>query len=251
MDYYSYLVSLLPRDLECHYFDSIESTNQFLSNRPFSNNTELCVARQQTRGKGQYGRTWQSQKDGSILFSIRRSFSQECNLNGLSLVVGLAIIKALEGELSVSGMTIKWPNDIYYDNKKLAGILLENQTYPSNQLVVIGVGVNYALNEDMVCETPWIDLTELAKKLPSISNLTASIINHTLALTERFELKGFADFQMDWERYDMLKGKQISFEREGASITAEVLGISSKGALKIIAQNKVEELYSSRNINYI
>jgi len=166
-------------------------------------------------------------------------------------VVGLAIIKALEGELSVSGMTIKWPNDIYYDNKKLAGILLENQTYPSNQLVVIGVGVNYALNEDMVCETPWIDLTELAKKLPSISNLTASIINHTLALTERFELKGFADFQMDWERYDMLKGKQISFEREGASITAEVLGISSKGALKIIAQNKVEELYSSRNINYI
>ena len=235
----------------CHYFDSIDSTNQFLSNRPFSNNTELCVARQQTQGKGQYGRTWQSQKDGSILFSIRRSFSQECNLNGLSLVVGLAIIKALEGELSVSGMTIKWPNDIYYDNKKLAGILLENQTYPSNQLVVIGVGVNYALNEDMVCETPWIDLTELAKKLPSISNLTASIINHTLALTERFELKGFADFQMDWERYDMLKGKQISFEREGASITAEVLGISSKGALKIIAQNKVEELYSSRNINYI
>ncbi len=235
----------------CHYFDSTESTNQFLSDRPFSNNTELCVARQQTQGKGQYGRTWQSQKDGSILFSIRRSFSQECNLNGLSLVVGLAIIKALEGELSVSGMTIKWPNDIYYDNKKLAGILLENQTYPSNQLVVIGVGVNYALNEDMVCETPWIDLTELAKKLPSISNLTASIINHTLALTERFELNGFADFQMDWERYDMLKGKQISFEREGASITAEVLGISSKGALKIIAQNKVEELYSSRNINYI
>ena len=235
----------------CHYFDSIESTNQFLSNRPFSNNTELCVARQQTQGKGQYGRTWQSQKDGSILFSIRRSFSQECNLNGLSLVVGLAIIKALEAELSISGMTIKWPNDIYYDNKKLAGILLENQTYPSNQLVVIGVGVNYALNEDMVCETPWIDLTELAKKLPSISNLTASIINHTLALTERFELNGFADFQMDWERYDMLKGKQISFEREGASITAEVLGISSKGALKIIAQNKVEELYSSRNINYI
>ena len=251
MDYYSYLVSLLPKDVVCHYFDSIESTNQFLSNRPFSNNTELCVARQQTHGKGQYGRTWQSQKDGSILFSIRRSFPQECNLNGLSLVIGLAIIKALEAELSISGMTIKWPNDIYYDNKKLAGILLENQTHSSNQLVVIGVGINYALNEDMVCETPWIDLTGVTKTLPDIKNLTTSIINHILILTERFELKSFADFQMDWERYDMLKGKQISFEREGASITAEVLGISSKGALKIIAQNKVEELYSSRNINYI
>ena len=251
MDYYSYLVSLLPKDVVCHYFDSIESTNQFLSNRPFSNNTELCVARQQTHGKGQYGRTWQSQKDGSILFSIRRSFPQECNLNGLSLVVGLAIIKALEAELSISGMTIKWPNDIYYDNKKLAGISLENQTHSSNQLVVIGAGINYALNEDMVCETPWIDLTGVTKTLPDIKNLTTSIINHILILTERFELKSFADFQMDWERYDMLKGKQISFEREGNSITAEVLGVSSKGALKVFAQNKVEELYSSRNINYI
>ncbi|HJP12179.1 MAG TPA: biotin--[acetyl-CoA-carboxylase] ligase [Gammaproteobacteria bacterium] len=241
----------MPKDVVCHYFDSIESTNQFLSNRPFSNNTELCVARQQTHGKGQYGRTWQSQKDGSILFSIRRSFPQECNLNGLSLVVGLAIIKALEAELSISGMTIKWPNDIYYDNKKLAGILLENQTHSSNQLVVIGVGINYALNEDMVCETPWIDLTGVTKTLPDIKNLTTSIINHILILTERFELKSFADFQMDWERYDMLKGKQISFEREGNSITAEVLGVSSKGALKVFAQNKVEELYSSRNINYI
>jgi len=251
VDYYSYLVSLLPRDLECHYFDSIESTNQFLSNRPFSSNTELCVARQQTRGKGQYGRTWQSQKDGSILFSIRRSFSQQSNLNGLSLVVGLAIIKALEDELSISGLTIKWPNDIYFDNKKLAGILLENQTHSSNQVVVIGVGVNYALNEDMVCETPWVDLAALTKELPDIRNPTASIIKHVLALTERFELKGFADFQMDWERYDMLKGKQISIEREGNSITAEVLGVSSNGALKVFAQNKVEELYSSRNINYI
>ena len=235
----------------CHYFDSIESTNQFLSNRPFSNYTEICVAKQQTQGKGQYGRAWQSQKDGSILFSIRRCFSQECNLSGLSLVVGLAIIKALEDELPISGLTIKWPNDIYFDNKKLAGVLLETQTRSSNQVVAIGVGVNYALNENMICETPWVDLAGLTKTLPDIRDLTASIINHILALTERFELKGFADFQMDWERYDMLKGKQISFEREGKYITAEVLGISSKGALKVFTQNKVEELYSSRNINYI
>ena len=251
MDYYSYLVSLLPRDLVCHYFDSIESTNQFLSNRPFSNNTELCVARQQTRGKGQYERAWQSQKDGSILFSIRRSFSQKRNLNGLSLVVGLAIIKALEDQLSISGLTIKWPNDIYFDNKKLAGILLESQTFSSNQLVVIGVGINYALNEDMNCGIPWVDLAGLSNNLPDIRNLTASIINHILTLSDRFELKGFTDFQMDWKRYDMLKGKQISIEREGNFITAEVLGVSSKGALKIFVQNKEEEIYSSRNINYI
>ena len=68
----------------------------------------------------------------------QKEFSQQSNLNGLSLVVGLAIIKALEDELSISGLTIKWPNDIYFDNKKLAGILLENQARSSNLVVVIG-----------------------------------------------------------------------------------------------------------------
>ena len=48
-----------------------------------------------------------------ILFSIRRNFPQECNLNGLSLVVGLAIVKVLEKECLVEGFKIKWPNDIY------------------------------------------------------------------------------------------------------------------------------------------
>ena len=117
MDYYSSIVELLPEDLECHFFDSIDSTNLFLSKVPFSNKVQLCLTREQTQGKGQYGRVWESQRDGSILFSIRRHFPQECNLNGLSLVVGLAIVKVLEKECLVEGFKIKWPNDIYFEGK--------------------------------------------------------------------------------------------------------------------------------------
>ena len=98
MVHYSSLVNLLPKDLECHFFDSIESTNLFLTNIPFTNKVQLCITREQTQGKGQHGRHWESKRDGSILFSIRRNFPQECNLNGLSLVVGLAIVKVLEQE---------------------------------------------------------------------------------------------------------------------------------------------------------
>ena len=163
MDYYSSLVELLPEDLECHFFDSIESTNLFLSKRPFSNKVLLCVTREQTQGKGQYGRLWESQRDGSILFSIRRHFPQERNLNGLSLVVGLAIVKVLEKECLVEGFKIKWPNDIYFKGKKLAGILLENQIQSKNQSVIIGVGINYALDRDMVFEIPWTDLSRIKK----------------------------------------------------------------------------------------
>ena len=59
---------------------------------------------------------------------------KDMNLNGLSLIVGMAIIKSIEEECQLSGLKIKWPNDIYYGDKKLAGILMENTHYKSNQL---------------------------------------------------------------------------------------------------------------------
>ena len=251
MVHYSSLVDLLPKDLECHFFDSIESTNLFLTNRPFSNKVQLCLAREQTQGKGQYGRNWESQRDGSILFSIRRNFPQECNLNGLSLVVGLAIVKVIEQECLVEGFKIKWPNDIYFESKKLAGVLLENQTQLENQSVVIGVGINYFIDQNMIFEIPWTDLSKITKKLPDIELLTAEIINNILVMSEHFSVFGFDDFRSDWNRYDMLQGTKVKCTDLKDSFEGEVLGVSSKGALKIFTKNGVKELYSSRHIEYI
>ena len=251
MVHYSSLVDLLPKDLECHFFDSIESTNLFLTNRPFSNKVQLCLAREQTQGKGQYGRNWESQRDGSILFSIRRNFPQECNLNGLSLVVGLAIVKVIEQECLVEGFKIKWPNDIYFESKKLAGVLLENQTQLESQSVVIGVGINYFIDQSMIFEIPWTDLSKITKKLPDIELLTAEIINNILVMSEHFSVFGFDDFRSDWNRYDMLQGKKVKCTDLKDSFEGEVLGVSSKGALKIFTKNGVKELYSSRHIEYI
>jgi BirA family biotin operon repressor/biotin-[acetyl-CoA-carboxylase] ligase len=249
--HYSSLVDLLPKDLECHFFDSIESTNLFLTNRPFSNKVQLCLAREQTQGKGQYGRNWESQRDGSILFSIRRNFAQECNLNGLSLVVGLAIVKVIEQECLVEGFKIKWPNDIYFESKKLAGVLLENQTQLESQSVVIGVGINYFIDQSMIFEIPWTDLSKITKKLPDIELLTAEIINNILVMSEHFSVFGFDDFRSDWNRYDMLQGTKVKCTDLKDSFEGEVLGVSSKGALKIFTKNGVKELYSSRHIEYI
>jgi len=249
--HYSSLVDLLPKDLECHFFDSIESTNLFLTNRPFSNKVQLCVTCEQTQGKGQHGRHWRSQRDGSILFSIRRNFPQEFNLNGLSLIVGLAIVKVLEQECLVEGFKIKWPNDIYFKGKKLAGVLLESQIQSKNQSVVIGVGINYALDQSMTFEIPWTDLAKITKTLPDIKLLTAEIINNILVMSEHFSAFGFNDFQLDWKRYDMLQGKKVRCSDLKDSFEGEVLGVSSKGALKIFTKKGVKELYSSRYIEYI
>ena len=251
MIHYSSLVGLLPKDLECHFFDSIESTNIFLTNRPFTNKVQLCVTREQTQGKGQHGRHWESHKDSSILFSIKRNFPQECNLNGLSLIVGLAIVKVLEKECLVEGFKIKWPNDIYFEGKKLAGVLLESQIQSKSQSVVIGVCINYALDQSMTFEIPWTDLANITKTLADIKLLTAEIINNILVMSEHFSAFGFNDFQLDWKRYDMLQGKKVRCSDLKDSFEGEVLGVSSKGALKIFTKKGVKELYSSRYIEYI
>jgi len=212
---------------------------------------ELCVSREQTQGKGQFGRHWESQKDNSIIFSIRRNFPQECNLNGLSLVVGLAIVKTLEQECLVEGFKIKWPNDIYFENKKLAGILLENQTQSGNQSVVIGVGINYSIDQSMMFEIPWTDLAKITKKLPDIKLLIAGTINNILVMSEYFSVSGFDNFISDWKRYDMLQGKKIKCTNPSDYFNGEVVGVTKEGALKIFTKNGVKELYSSRHIEYI
>ena len=116
MDYYSSLKSQLDYDLDCHFFDSIDSTNSFLANSSYETKTQLCVAREQTKGQGQHGRNWVSEKDGSIIFSIRQCFNEQVNVSGLSLVVGMAIIKSIR-DLNVICLVLKLNGPMIYTLK--------------------------------------------------------------------------------------------------------------------------------------
>ena len=103
----------------------------------------------------------------------------------------------------------------------------------------------------MTFEIPWTDLAKITKTLPDIKLLIAEIINNILVMSEHFRVFSFDDFQLDWKRYDMLKGKQVKCTDLDESFEGEVLGVSSQGALIILTKNGVKELYSSRHIEYI
>ena len=251
MNHYSSLKRLIEDDIDCHFFDSIESTSSFLTEIPYSSRTQLCIAREQTKGKGQHGRDWSSQKDGSILFSLRKCFSEDTNLNGLSLVIGMAIIKSIEAECQLSGLKIKWPNDVYFENQKLAGILMENNIHKGLQYLVIGVGVNYQLNHTINIDTPWTDLSQIVKKLPNFDKLTASFIKNILAMSKDFEFNGLASLLSEWSDYDMLKGVKIRSTESKEFFEGKVDGISEYGALRISSPEGVKEVYSSMHIEYI
>ncbi len=251
MDHYSSLKRLIEDDIDCHFFDSIESTSSYLTESPYSRRTLLCIAREQTKGKGQHGRDWVSQKDGSILFSLRKCFSVDANLNGLSLVIGMAIIKSIEAECDLGGLKIKWPNDVYYGNKKLAGILIENNIHKGVQYVVIGVGINYQLDHKINIATPWTDLGQIVKKLPSFDKLTASFIKNILTVSKDFEFNGLSNLLSEWDDYDMLKGVKIRSKESKGIFEGEVDGISKHGALRVLTLDGVKEVYSSMHIDYI
>ncbi len=251
MDHYSSLKKQLDYDLDCYFFDSIDSTNSFLANSQYETKTQLCITREQTKGRGQHGRDWLSQKDGSIIFSLRKSFAEDANLNGLSLVIGMAIIKSIEVECKLNSLKIKWPNDVYFGDKKLAGILMENSFYKGRQYVLIGVGVNYQLGEKMDINTPWTDLSKIVKRLPDLQKLTASLINNILLMSEDFQMNGLSSLLSQWEDYDMLKGTNIRSRQSNGQFEGKVDGITNQGALKIITKGGIKELYSSMHIEYI
>ena len=251
MDHYSSLKKQLAYDLDCHFFDSIDSTNSFLANSPYQAKSQLCIAREQTEGQGQHGRSWMSQKDGSIIFSIRKSFHESININGLSLVVGLAIIKSIEAECKLVGLKIKWPNDIYFDNKKLAGILMENSINHDRQYVLIGVGVNFKLLDSAEIDVPWTDLSKVVKNLPNLQQITASLINNILKMSEDFETNGLSYLRNHWESYDMLKGVKIKSKESNKEFQGTVDGINHQGGLRVLTEDGVRELYSSMHIEYI
>lgn len=237
---HSDLIQLLPKGVNCHFFDSIDSTNDFLLNIANSTNIDVCITNEQTKGRGQKGRKWYGYKGGSILLSIKRSFPLSCNLNGLSLVVGIAIIDLLEQKYKIKNLKLKWPNDIYYTDKKLAGILIENQVYKSNQYTVIGLGLNCNIAYDFNKDIKWIDLTQILKKTPNITELAAEIIKSILNYCQIFENLGFKTFQPKWQRVDYLFNKHITIKNQ----SGVVRGITNDGGLKLQIKDDVKIFYS-------
>lgn len=237
--------------IECFVLDSIASTNNYLTELPFSKDVKACIAREQTAGKGQYQREWLSKKDSSVLLSLRYPFPVSVSLNGLSLAIGLSIIHTLENEYQVKHLKLKWPNDVYFKDQKLAGILIENVVQNHQQSVVIGLGLNHQLDVDFECDTPWTDLSNICANLPNLVDLHEKLINNLLMSCQRFEQHGFSDFKPQWHQHDYLLGKRLYLNYQDNKTIGVANGINDQGALMIKSGDTVIEAYSSEQIRLI
>jgi BirA family biotin operon repressor/biotin-[acetyl-CoA-carboxylase] ligase len=133
------------RSVPVTVLETVDSTNDWCR-RSFSQGDAaafVCVAEQQTGGKGRRGRSWVAQAGNNITLSYTRTIAAPLHeLGCLSLAAGMAVVKTLH-QAGITDATLKWPNDVLVDNGKIAGVLIETLSlHPQMTTVVIGVGVN-------------------------------------------------------------------------------------------------------------
>ena len=249
VDYFK-LDKLLNKNVKCFIFDSIPSTNSYLTNLPFSNDIKVCVAKHQTLGKGQHNRKWISKKDSSIIFSIHITLPLKTSLDGLSLMVGLAILETLE-LYNINKLQLKWPNDIYFGNSKLAGVLIENSLQKEFNSVVIGVGINSKIDSSFDFEVPAVAINQIVDFEVNNLFLTADLINKILEYCDIFTQKGFKFFYKKWNKYDYLLGKKVIFKDNEKTIKGKCQGVTNQGLLFITGDFGTKEVYSSNCLSFL
>jgi BirA family biotin operon repressor/biotin-[acetyl-CoA-carboxylase] ligase len=200
------------------------------------NDLAVCLAETQSAGRGRRGRQWQSPLGGNVYFSLLRRFSQGMGaLAGLSLVAGIALVEALE-DLGVSGLGLKWPNDVIADNRKLAGVLVElGGEFLGPCHAVIGIGINLRLPPDAAIEQPYIDLAECCGgEPPSRNALVARLIARLATALDRFAAHGFAAFTDAFARHDLLAGLAVRVHSADGVRDGVAAGVDERGALRVL-----------------
>ena len=223
--------------IQVQIVDVIDSTNSLLMQRAIqSSEGAQCVAAElQTHGRGRRGRTWHGALGGSLTFSLLWRFSLgAAQLSGLSLAIGVALVRALR-ELGVANIQLKWPNDLIHGYRKLGGVLIELQgdaLGPST--AVIGVGLNLRLPEQVKhqIDQAVVDLQGLMPDLASRNAVLGVALRHLADMLADFDVHGFEALRMEWQGLHAYQNKPVVMRMpDGAEMAGVVRGVTAEGAL--------------------
>ena len=223
-----------------HIYQGLDSTNkaanQLIEAEPGKANAAVILSEYQTMGRGRRGKNWVSPFAANLYLSMVWDFDQGASaLQGLSLAIGVAVSRALK-QLNVEGVKLKWPNDIYINNKKLGGILLEMVGDPAGQCtVIIGIGINHSMPQQSGKEIDqaWTDLSTVSPQPVSRNSLAALIVNHCFDVLDDYQLKGFASYQNECQDMDAFKETQAVVSTVNQSTVGTPVGVDEFGALKM------------------
>ena len=209
---------------------SIDSTNSELMRRARSGQLAptVLMAVTQTAGKGRRGKAWASPAGDSLSFSIGLPLANGVALAGLSLVVGVVLAEQLAPTVQ-----IKWPNDLWVNQQKLAGILVEITSMGDQHYVVIGAGINLKtprLSDPITHAVPPIGLSAVCGNAPPVATVVHQCVSALIAALHSFQTEGFAPVLPRFNQRDALVNCPVQLS-DGQTGVAR--GVSAQGALRL------------------
>lgn len=247
----------LPDELEVHFL--IDSTNDHLyaAPPPAPGAARVAFAELQSAGRGRRGRRWIAPFGSGLTFSISWTFAETpADLPALGLALGVAIAKVLSG-LGAQRLSLKWPNDLLHDGRKLGGLLTQlRQESGGAATVVAGLGLNLALPDAArnaieavnSSDHPALAVADLAGATPqglSSRNLIASrlVLGFEDALRE-FATVGFTGFAQEWAALDALRGAPVRVHQGSERFEGTARGTDRDGALLVESAGRVLRVFS-------
>ncbi|MBI3545717.1 MAG: bifunctional biotin--[acetyl-CoA-carboxylase] ligase/biotin operon repressor BirA [Gammaproteobacteria bacterium] len=234
--------------------DEVDSTNAYLAEQLAANtsfNGSACLAETQWHGRGRRGRAWVATPYSNVMLSMAWQFPSGPNLiSGLSLAAGVTLLQALE-EFGISGVGLKWPNDILWEQRKLAGLLADVQGEAAGPTrVILGVGVNVYISpaDAKHIDQAWVDLHSITGKLVDRNRLSALLLRHFKNMFEQFAAKGFAPFRAAWQARHLYQDKRVRLIQGEREFQGTVAGIDDNGGL-IVHHAKGTQVFHSGEIS--
>ena len=224
------------------YFEEIDSTNKYIKNHYLDlDNYTFVTTSYQTEGKGRNKRIWKSNKGENLLFSLLIKDKNLTQLGGyLSLVTSVSVAQVIE-RYGINNVSIKWPNDINVNDKKVCGILLEGQV---PDYLAIGIGIN--VNQKVFDGEYHISPTSLA--LESGKNVNLNDFKRDLHENLIKNISNIVSLKQTFLNYfnshNYLKNKIISFIYNNQELTGSVLSVSDDFSLLIDSNNGVIKVNS-------
>jgi BirA family biotin operon repressor/biotin-[acetyl-CoA-carboxylase] ligase len=214
-------------------FDTIDSTNTYLLTqvkKPEARGSYVCIAEQQTQGRGRQGKVWDSSSTENIYLSLSWRFPKFfAETSSLGVAVAVMVIKALARVGLQQDLQLKWPNDVFYAGKKIAGILLEGLIAADHHEVVIGIGLNLTLPNAENSTTS--ALAQALDAVPSRHQMAGILIDELYSGLKLFCQKGLKPFIAQYRALDYLANREVTFTAANATSTGTAEGINNHGQL--------------------
>jgi len=230
----------------------VDSTNTRLlrATPPPPSTADVCLSELQHAGRGRLGRRWIAPFGGGIAMSLGWTCTDVVRtLPALSLGVGVAVSRALT-RAGAQGITLKWPNDIWFRDRKLGGVLIELRAEAGGPAhVVIGVGINVSLPAEVRREieasgVAVAAVTDACKTAPSRNLVAGAILDELLSMLVQYERYGFAAFRDAWTNLDGLKDRPAQVVVGGTVNLGVARGVDSDGALLLETQGSMQRYVS-------